>query len=206
MFKKLFKSHDSQRIPPAPIIVVSGLPRSGTSMMMKMLAEGGLSTVTDSIRIADEDNPNGYFEFEPVKKLVEGQDKWLEGAGGKTVKVISALLEHLPSRHQYKVLFMEREIKEILASQQKMLHRRGESPASTDDEMEAQFRQHLAATKYWLARQPNMDVLYVDYNRLMGQPDAYGQAIADFIGLPVDVSRMLGVPNEGLYRNRVRKG
>jgi hypothetical protein len=206
MFKKLFKSDDTQPISTAPIIVVSGLPRSGTSMMMKMLAEGGLSTVSDSIRTADEDNPNGYFEFEPVKKLADGQDKWLEGAGGKTVKVISALLEHLPARHQYKVLFMEREVKEILASQQKMLHRRGEASASTDDEMEAQFRKHLAATKYWLARQPNMEVLYVDYNKLMETPDAYGKVIADFIGLPVDVSRMLGVPNEGLYRNRVRKG
>jgi hypothetical protein len=206
MFKKLFKSDDTQPVSTAPIIVVSGLPRSGTSMMMKMLAEGGLSTVSDSIRTADEDNPNGYFEFEPVKKLADGQDKWLEGAGGKTVKVISALLEHLPARHQYKVLFMEREVKEILASQQKMLHRRGEASASTDDEMEAQFRKHLAATKYWLARQPNMEVLYVDYNKLMETPDAYGKAIADFIGLPVDVSRMLGVPNEGLYRNRVRKG
>ncbi|MFN2119529.1 MAG: sulfotransferase domain-containing protein [Anaerolineales bacterium] len=206
MFKKLFRSDDSQPIPTAPIIVVSGLPRSGTSMMMKMLAEGGLSTVTDSIRSADEDNPNGYFEFEPVKKLSDGQYKWLEDAGGKTVKVISALLEHLPSRHQYKVLFMEREVKEILASQQKMLRRRGEASASSDEEMEAQFRQHLTATKYWLARQPNMDVLYVDYNKLMERPDAYGQAIADFIGLPVDVSRMLGVPNEGLYRNRVQKG
>jgi hypothetical protein len=173
---------------------------------MKMLAEGGLSTVTDSLRAADEDNPNGYFEFEPVKQLAEGQDKWLEGAGGKTVKVISALLEHLPPSHRYKVLFMEREIKEILASQQKMLHRRGEASSSSDDDMEAQFRQHLSATKYWLARQPNMDVLYVDYNKLMSNPDAYGQPIADFIGLPVDVSRMLGVPNERLYRNRVRKG
>jgi hypothetical protein len=206
MLRKLFRSQDTQPIPPAPIIVVSGLPRSGTSMMMKMLAEGGLSTVTDSIRAADEDNPNGYFEFEPVKKLADGKDKWLEGAGGKTVKVISALLEHLPSRHRYKVLFMEREIREILASQQKMLHRRGEASAAGDEEMETRFRQHLAATKYWLARQANMDVLYVDYNRLMEKPDAYGQAIADFIGLPVDVPRMLGVPNEGLYRNRVRKG
>jgi hypothetical protein len=207
MFKKLFRSDaDRQAVQTTPIIVVSGLPRSGTSMMMKMLAEGGLSTVTDAVRTADEDNPNGYFEFEPVKKLADGQGTWLEGAGGKTVKVISALLEHLPARYQYKVLFMEREIKEILASQQKMLHRRGEAPEAGDDEMEAQFRQHLAATKYWLARQPNMDVLYVDYNKLMEKPEAYGRAIADFIGLPVDVSRMLDVPNEGLYRNRVRKG
>jgi hypothetical protein len=171
-------------------------------MMMKMLAEGGLQAVTDSIRGADEDNPNGYFEFEPVKKLAEGQTEWLAEADGKIVKVVSALLEHLPARHRYKVLFMEREIKEILASQQKMLRRRSEVPHTGDAEMEAQFRQHLAASKYWLARQPNMDVLYVDYNKLMANPDNYCQAIADFIALPVDVARMRSVPNEGLYRNR----
>ena len=174
-------------------------------MMMKMLAEGGLSAVADSVRLADEDNPNGYFEFEPVKKLSEGQDKWLDGASGKIVKVISALLEHLPAHHRYKVLFMDREIKEILASQQKMLHRRGEAPGSPDPEMETQFREHLRLTKYWLARQPNMDVLYVDYSKLVENPEAYGQRIADFIGVPVDVSRMLNVPNERLYRNRVPK-
>ena len=174
-------------------------------MMMKMLAEGGLHTVADGIREADEDNPNGFFEFEPVKKLAEGQDAWLAEAGGKIVKVISALLEHLPAQHQYKVLFMEREIQEILASQRKMLHRRGEETTSADEAMEAQFRQHLAAAKYWLARQPNMDVLYVDYNRLMTTPQDYGQAIADFVGLPLDVSRMLAVPNAGLYRNRAPK-
>jgi hypothetical protein len=205
VIKKLFGSTPRARAPSQPIIVVSGLPRSGTSMMMKMLAEGGLSAVTDSVRAADEDNPNGYFEFEPVKKLSEGQDKWLDGASGKIVKVISALLEHLPAQHHYKVLFMDREIKEILASQQKMLHRRGEAPGSSDAEMETQFREHLRATKYWLARQPNMDVLYVDYSKLVANPDDYGQKIAEFIGIPVDVSRMLNVPNERLYRNRMPK-
>lgn len=205
MIKRLFGSESRAQTPSQPVIVVSGLPRSGTSMMMKMLAEGGLSAVTDSIRLADEDNPNGYFEFEPVKKLSEGQDQWLDGASGKIVKVISALLEHLPAQHRYKVLFMDREIKEILASQQKMLHRRGEAPGSSDTEMETQFREHLRLTKYWLARQPNMDVLYVDYNQLVENPEAYGQRIADFIGVPVDVSRMLNVPNERLYRNRVPK-
>ena len=205
MIKKHSGSTSAGRVPTQPIIVVSGLPRSGTSMMMKMLAEGGLSPVTDSIRQADEDNPTGYFEFEPVKKLSEGQDQWLEGANGKIVKIISALLEHLPAKHRYKVLFMDREIKEILASQQKMLYRRGEAARSSDADMEAQFREHLRLTKYWLARQPNMEVLYVDYNKLVEDPDQYGQSIADFIGVHVDVSRMLSVPNERLYRNRVPK-
>lgn len=187
------------------MIIVSGLPRSGTSMMMKMLSEGGLEVVTDAIRAADEDNPNGYFEFEPVKKLSEGDDAWLKDASGRLVKVISALLEHLPPQHEYKVVFMERDIKEILASQQKMLKRRSEESKTTDAELEAQFREHLRATKYWLARQPNMSVLYVDYNRLMTDPDAYCQPVADFLGVPLDVSRMRGVPNERLYRNRASR-
>ena len=123
----LRKNQRPAKAPKAPtIIVVSGLPRSGTSMMMKMLAEGGLPVVSDSIRSADEDNPNGYFEFEPVKALAEGRHDWLADADHKTVKIVSALLEHLPPDYHYKILFMERETKEILASQQKMLVRRSE--------------------------------------------------------------------------------
>ncbi len=202
MLKRILQTKIPPKQTAGPVIVVSGLPRSGTSMMMKMLAEGGLSVVTDAVRNADEDNPNGYFEFEPVKQLVDGQTQWLADAGGKVVKIVSALLEHLPPDHHYKVLFMEREIKEILASQQKMLARRNETSKTTDAEMEEQFRKHLAAVKYWLARQPAMEVLYVDYNKLMSNPDAYCQPIADFVGVPVDVSKMRAVPNERLYRNR----
>jgi hypothetical protein len=206
MFKKKSPPFPVATANSAPIIVVSGLPRSGTSMMMKMLAEGGLDVVTDEVRAADEDNPNGYFEFEPVKQLAEGQGAWLKVAGGKLVKVISALLEHLPSDHQYKIIFMEREIREILASQQKMLQRRTEESKATDAELETQFREHLKAAKYWLARQPNMAVLYVDYNRMIADPDAYCQPIADFLGLPLNVARMRAVPNERLYRNRAIPG
>ncbi|MGE5073632.1 MAG: sulfotransferase [Anaerolineae bacterium] len=202
MFKKVFAQRSPARPKPQTVIVVSGLPRSGTSMMMKMLAEGGLEVLTDAIRSADEDNPNGYFELEVVKQLGEGQKDWLANADHKLVKVISALLEHLPPEHHYKVLFMERQIPEILASQRKMLARRNETSAISDEEMEAQFREHLKAIKYWLARQPNMDVMYVDYNKMMADPDAYCPKIAAFLGLPLDVDKMRAVPNEKLYRNR----
>ncbi len=121
------------------------------------------------------------------------------------MKIVSALLEHLPAQHHYKILFMEREIKEILASQQKMLLRREEKSKVSDAEMEEQFHKHLAAIKYWLARQPNMDVLYVDYNKLMSDPDTHCRPIADFLTVPVDVSKMRGVPNERLYRNRASR-
>jgi hypothetical protein len=199
MLKKLFPRNEPGT---AEVIVVSGLPRSGTSMMMKMLAEGGLDVVTDAIRSADDDNPNGYFELEAVKQMAEGRIEWIDGARGRVVKVISALLEHLPSRHRYKVIFMERSIPEVLASQKKMLSHRNEPSAVGDAEMEKQFREHLQAVKFWLARQPNLQVLYVDYNRMLTSPEADCRAVADFLGLPVDVEKMLAVPNARLYRNR----
>src|SRR5215813_2579369 len=124
MLAKLFSREPNGKDRAQPIIVVSGLPRSGTSMMMKMLAAGGLPVLVDAIRAADDDNPNGYFEFEPVKQLADGQNEWLTEAGGKVVKIISALLEYLPKSYHYKIIFMERELKEILASQQKMLSHR----------------------------------------------------------------------------------
>jgi hypothetical protein len=185
-----------------PIIVVSGLPRSGTSMMMKILAEGGLSIVTDERRTADDDNPNGYYELETVKQMSVGNVAWLANAGGKVVKVISALLEYLPSEYSYKVIFMEREIREILASQQKMLARRNETSQISDGEMEAQFRKHLSVVKPWLVRQPNMDVLYVSYNALMSDPEPQCRRVVEFIHAPLNLSRMLEVPNASLYRNR----
>ena len=205
MLKNVFGGKTTQRNNDKTIIVVSGLPRSGTSMMMKMLAEGGLPILTDALREADDDNPNGYYEFELVKKLPDGQNKWLADANHKVVKIISALLEHLPTNYRYKIIFMEREPSEILASQQKMLANRNEKSEIDDVEMREQFQKHLAAIKYWLARQPNMEVMYVDYNKMILTPEDYCQAIADFLAIPVDVSKMLAVPNERLYRNRATK-
>lgn len=184
------------------IIVVSGLPRSGTSMMMKILAEGGLPIVTDEVRSADTDNPNGYFELETVKQMSAGNVAWLADAGGKVVKVISALLEHLPSLYTYRIIFMEREIREILASQRKMLERRNETSEVHDSQIEEQFRKHLSVIKPWLARQPNMEVLYISYNALVSNPEPSCRRIIEFTGAPLDLERMLVVPNGELYRNR----
>ena len=183
--------------------MVSGLPRSGTSMMMKILAEGGLPIITDELRQADTDNPNGYYETETVKQLSAGNVGWLSNAGGKVVKVISALLEHLPAQYQYKIIFMEREIQEVLASQRKMLRRRNEESKMDDAGMEAQFQKHIAAVKPWLARQPNMDVLYISYNDLVSDPEPLCGRVVEFIRAPLNVSRMLAVPNAELYRNRI---
>lgn len=184
------------------IIIVSGLPRSGTSMMMKMLAEGGLSAVVDSLREADEDNPNGYFEIESSKSLKDGEKKWLFDAQGKVVKVISYLLEFLPDDFTYDIIFMEREISEVLASQRKMLQRRNETSALSDAEMEAQFREHLRAVKYWTARKPNMRMLYVKYTEMVTAPENLCNSIKQFLDVPLDLKAMQAVPNQSLYRNR----
>jgi hypothetical protein len=199
---KLFAGFRKKKSSKEPIIVVSGLPRSGTSMMMKILSEGGLLPVTDALRSADDDNPEGYYELETVKQMAAGNVDWLSEAGGKVVKVISALLEYLLPEYSYKVIFMEREISEILASQRKMLARRNKESQVDDAEMEAQFRKHLSVVKPWLARQPHMDVIYVSYNALMSDPEPLCRRVVEFTGLSLNLDRMLTVPRGDLYRNR----
>ena len=171
-------------------------------MMMKMLAEGGLPIVTDELREADSDNPKGYFEFETVRQMSAGNVEWLADAGGKAVKVISALLEYLPANYSYKVIFLEREIKEILASQGKMLANRNEESTRADAELEVSIRKHLSAVRPWLVRQPNMEVLYVNYNALVAKPEPLCEQIIEFIAMPLNQTRMLAVPDKQLYRNR----
>ena len=114
-----------------PIVVVSGLPRSGTSMAMKMIAAGGLPVVTDGLRHADASNPNGYYEFEHVKNLDKAGDlSWLAEARGKAVKIISFLITYLPEAYDYRVVFMQRDLSEVIASQNRMLDARGDTPRS----------------------------------------------------------------------------
>jgi hypothetical protein len=184
------------------ITIVSGLPRSGTSMMMKILEAGGMQIFTDNLRLADEDNPKGYYELEQVKALKDGDKSWLKDASGKVVKVISSLLEFLPANYKYKIVFMRREIAEILASQKQMLIRRGESSDGDDRKMAEMFQEHLKRVRVWLANQPNMEVLYVDYNALMVNPAAEIKAVANFLGLNEKLDVMLAVPDKKLYRQK----
>lgn len=186
------------------ITIVSGLPRSGTSMMMRMLEAGGLPPITDNLRTADLDNPQGYYEFERVKKLDRGDTAWLATAQGRTVKVISALLQHLPATYEYKVIFIERHMNEILASQRKMLaHRQEDSEDLTDAEMTALFEKHLREIHQWLARQPNFRVLYIHYSDLLSEPTAHAAQVNQFLGGGLDVNKMASVIDPSLYRNRV---
>ena len=185
------------------VTIVSGLPRSGTSMMMKMLDAGGIPPLTDEIREPDADNPKGYYEYERVKKLDKGDTAWMEKAQGKSVKVISALLKHLPEGCQYKVIFMQRRIEEILASQNQMLIRRGEATdAVSDDKLADVLDRHLAQVETWLSDQPNVDVLYVSYNEALETPLEQAQRIKQFLSKTLDVEEMVGVVDQALYRQR----
>lgn len=185
------------------IYVVSGLPRSGTSMMMKMLEAGGMQILTDNIRSADDDNLQGYYEFERVKQLKEGDIAWVGESYGKVVKIISALLEYLPDAHRYKIIFMERELAEILLSQRKMLERRGKPGNADEDKVFVDlYTKHLGKVKAWLSSRPNMDVLYVNYNELMKEPAAHVAKVVNFLQIPVDVQAMEDVPQGQYYRQR----
>lgn len=198
-FKSLFKSNDESEA----VVVVSGLPRSGTSMLMKMLDAGGVPPITDNIRTADEDNPKGYYEFERVKALDKGDTAWVVDAQGKSVKVISALLKHLPPDYQYRVIYIRRNMPEILASQRKMLVRRGEDPDKIDDaQMTALFERHVQQVEKWLREQPNMQALYVHYSDILADPESEAKRINDFLGGHLQVKNMAEVVDPDLYRNR----
>ncbi len=187
-----------------PVIVVSGVPRSGTSMVMKMLEAGGVEIFADGVRQADEDNPRGYFELERVKSLQKQTDKsWLREARGKAIKVISQLLDQLPGDNRYQVLFIDRNLHEVIASQNKMLEHRGEKvdPAS-DEHLRLLFEQHLKKTRSWLASQKNFTVLELEYSAIVADPGSHAERIRQFLHLDLDVSRMTGAVEQALYRNR----
>lgn len=186
------------------IVVVSGLPRSGTSMMMRMLEAGGLPVMIDHLRVADESNPKGYYEFEQVKQLQEGNTGWISEGKGKVVKIISALLEYLPPEHQYRIVFMQRNMGEILASQREMLLRRGEpTDRIGDDDLAGLYQKHLARVTEWLAEQPNLKVIYLHYNQILEDPHAPITELCRFLQpFALDTDRMLRVVESSLYRQR----
>ncbi len=189
-----------------PIVIVSGLPRSGTSMAMKMLEATGMPIVSDGIRTADEDNPKGYYELERVKDLAKENDfGWLEDAKGQAIKIISYLLKELPADHNYQVLFMRRDLTEVLASQQKMLQRRGETSETEDERMVELYENDLWKANYLLNHQPQFEYLEVHYRQVLDEPLKAAIEINDFLGGHLDVEKMAGVVDPDLYRNRAER-
>ena len=185
------------------IVVVSGLPRSGTSMMMKMLEAGGVPIVTDGVRTADEDNPRGYFEVERVKDLEKEPDKsWLREARGKGLKVISFLLKELPEDCAYRVVFMRRDLAEVVTSQNKMLDHRGEANPIRDEKAIELYRKHLISTRVFTGMSPRFDVLEVAYRDVLADPERLAKRVNEFLGGHLDVKRMAEAVDPDLYRNR----
>lgn len=187
-----------------PVVIVSGLPRSGTSLIMQMLHAGGLEAVTDEIREADVDNPKGYYELEKVKELDKGGDKsWLAEHKGKVIKIISFLLRDLPLDLNYKVVFVLRDIDEIIVSQNKMLARRKEVGSTvSDEEMKKNYDMHLRKVRYLLKHTPNFETLYVNYRDIIENPSEQAEQLSKFFNGKLDINAMSTVVSKDLYRNR----
>jgi ElaB/YqjD/DUF883 family membrane-anchored ribosome-binding protein len=203
---QLFNSRRKQRSELGePIIVVSGLPRSGTSMIMKMLVATGYDVVHDSVRKPDIDNPDGYYEDERVRNLADNLDKaWLREARGRAIKVISFLLKNLPDSNTYKIIFVQRHLDEVLASQNKMLEHRGIASDTSNEEMRKLYQQHLEQTYELIEKRRTMSMLKIEYRDMIEGTMAQAQSINEYIGGGLDVARMAAVINKNLYRNRAR--
>jgi hypothetical protein len=186
------------------VVLVSGLPRSGTSMLMQMVEKGGMPIVTDKIRAPNEDNPKGYHELERIKELDKTSDKsWLKNHRGQVLKTISFLLQDLPLNLHYKVIFVRRNLDEVLRSQNKMLQRSGVTdPLVPDDKMRQNYEFHLKKVYYRLDRSPNFEVLYLDYQAVVENPRREAERINAFLGGRLDVEAMASAVESDLYRNR----
>ncbi len=185
-----------------PIIVVSGLPRSGTSLAMQMIHAGGVSAVTDGQRVKDDDNPRGYFEFERVKQLKTDKG-WIDEAGGKVVQVIHMLLAELPDDRPYRVIFMERDVREVVKSQSTMLARSGRTGAQLPPErLMAIYEQQLKVLEQWLASHPNFQVLRIPYAALVANPAAFVPQINAFLGGMLNEQLMCAAVDPSLHRNK----
>jgi len=188
-----------------PQVVVSGLPRSGTSLVMQMLAAGGLAPMTDGVRVPDPDNPRGYLEWEPVKRLRKHPERLAE-ARGRAVKVVSPLLPALPPGRRYRVLWVERDLAEVEASQRAMLERSRPGAADEEPDLLPAWRRHLEQLDRWLAGRPDVEVLRLRHDALLERPRAAARDVADFLGLPLDPEAMAAAVDPGLYRQRRRGG
>jgi len=185
-----------------PIVVVSGLPRSGTSMVMRIVEAGGLKLIVDGKRKADQDNPKGYFEYEKVKELAK-DDSWLKDVHGKVVKIVSPLLYNLPLTYKYKIIFVKRHMEEILASQNKMLESSGRQSHIEDSVMGEKFEAHLKKVYEWIEKQTNIDCLYVSYNEIIQNPLPSLSKMNEFLGGILDLNAMIEAIDGSLYRNRI---
>ena len=169
--------------------------------MMQMLEAGGMPVLVDGERPPDQDNPRGYYELSAVRST-RRDSAWIGGAAGHAVKVVSSLLRDLPADRRYRVLFMRRPLGEVLTSQRAMLARRGVAGDVPGPEIAEAMTAHVAEVEDWLATAPHMEILWVSYHRLLADPLGQAGRAANFVGAPLDVTRMAAVVEPGLYRQR----
>ncbi len=188
----------------APIVVVSGLPRSGTSMMMRMIEAGGVEVMSDGERGADIDNPTGYFEFERIKNLEKETDKsYLREARGRAVKAISFLIKDLPDDNEYRVIFMRRDLDEVLTSQEKMIARLDQGDTEAEREaMKEAYRNDIVRTRLQCKGRSNCELIEIHYKAAIDDPAATAQGVNEFLGGHLDEAAMCAAVDASLYRNR----
>jgi hypothetical protein len=184
------------------IVVVSGLPRSGTSLLMQMLKAGGLPVLTDGLRVADEDNPRGYFEWEPAKRLPR-EPELIRMAEGKAVKIVSSLLWALPPGYEYRVLYMERPLAEVAASQVAMIRRHGGAAPLEGEALVRALAAHQQQVLALVRQIPGVALCTVRYHDVLADPFQQARRIADFLGMPLDCEPMARQADRRLYRQRV---
>ena len=180
------------------IVIVSGLPRSGTSLMMQMLDKGGVSILTDKKRKADESNPKGYYEFESVMSIHK-DNSWLDQSKDKAVKVVGPLLKHLDPQFRYKIIFMKRDLLEIIKSQRKMI---GKDPSVLPIKLMDSYKKLLENIENWKEREPGVELIYIDYKETLDDPQTSLDKIEKFIGVPLGKEEMKSCIDVSLYRNR----
>lgn len=187
------------------VTIVSGLPRSGTSLMMQMLAAGGMPVLSDGVRTPDHDNPRGYHEFEPVKQTKQNP-AWVAEAQGKAVKMVYLLLRDLPPGFEYRVILMRRDLKEVIASQRAMLLRLGRTGADVSGErMAAIFEEQLKAVCGWVGKQANFSMIEMGHRDCINAPGAAAARVNAFLDGRLDEGAMAAAIDPALYR-QVRDG
>jgi len=187
--------------PASAITIVSGLPRSGTSMMMQMLAAGGIVPYSDGLRQSDSDNPNGYFEHESAARLASN-NLWLPEARGQVVKIVAPLLPHLLLSEAYSVIMMYRDLDEVLASQRTMLDRLGRPGAALSDQaLATALNRQMETVHHWLAAHPAVRLLPIRYRDILLAPHTAAARIAAFLNRPLDIEAMCRAVHPALQRH-----
>ena len=187
---------------PLPLVIVTGLPRSGTSLVMSLLAAGGHPILEDHRRAPDPDNPRGYYEFEPVKSLMR-DNTWLHAHAGQAIKIISTLLPFIPPDLPLDVIWIQRHLPEVLASQSTMLMRAGKPLAANPALLATAFQKQTMATEAFLTRRPRTRVLALQHHELLQSPVQQISRLLDFLPSLQNESKMLQTIDPALHRQRL---